>query len=93
MLLSKYTLPLALFLLASCGFKEKNTEQTPESKPNIVLIYADDLGFGDLSSYGGAISTPNIDKLAKTGVKHTNAYATAAICTPSRYSLLTGEYS
>lgn len=91
MLLSKYT--LALLLLASCGNKEKSTEQKPESNPNIVLIYADDVGYGDFSSYGGAIPTPNIDALARTGVKHTNAYATAAICTPSRYSLLTGEYS
>lgn len=64
-----------------------------QQKPNIVLIYADDIGYGDLSIYGGKISTPNIDSLAKKGVVHHNAYATAATCTPSRYSLLSGEYA
>eukprot|EP01136_Pigoraptor_vietnamica_P032490 Opistho-1_new@94390 len=63
-------------------------------KPNIVLIYTDDLGFGDLSCYGtSAIATPNIDRLAKNGVRFTNAHATSATCTPSRFSLLTGKYA
>ncbi|MBN2001248.1 arylsulfatase [candidate division KSB1 bacterium] len=62
--------------------------------PNIVLIYADDLGYGDISCYGATrIETPNIDRLADEGVKFTEAYSTAATCTPSRYSLLTGEYA
>jgi arylsulfatase A-like enzyme len=62
-------------------------------KPNIVVIYMDDLGFGDLSSYGAkALKTPNIDNLANNGVKFTNGYATSATCTPSRYGLLTGVY-
>ncbi|MCC7043656.1 MAG: arylsulfatase [Acidobacteria bacterium] len=61
---------------------------------NIVLIYADDLGYGDVSSYGAtALSTPNIDRLARDGVRFTDAHAPAATCTPSRYSLLTGEYA
>lgn len=65
-----------------------------EQKPNIVLIYTDDLGFGDISCNGyAAINTPNIDKLAKNGVRFTNAHATSATCTPSRYSLLTGQYA
>jgi arylsulfatase A-like enzyme len=67
--------------------------QNPDQTPNIILIYSDDLGYGDISSYGGEIPTPNIDKLAENGIKFTNAYATAATCTPSRYSLLTGEYA
>lgn len=61
--------------------------------PNIVIIYADDLGYGDIGCYGGTgIPTPNIDRLAATGLRFTNGYATAATCTPSRYSLLTGAY-
>jgi arylsulfatase A-like enzyme len=63
-------------------------------KPNIVIIYADDLGYGDVSCYGATkISTPNIDKLAKQGLRFTNAHCTSATSTPSRYSLLTGEYA
>ncbi len=62
--------------------------------PNIVLIYADDLGYGDVSAYGAkALTTPNIDRLAKAGLRFSDAHSTAATCTPSRYSLLTGEYA
>lgn len=63
-------------------------------QPNIVLIYADDLGYGDISCYGAtAFKTPNMDRLAKQGRRFTDAHSTAATCTPSRYSLLTGEYA
>ncbi len=63
------------------------------AKPNIILIYADDLGFGDLGCYGArAVKTPNLDKLAAGGLRFTAAYATSATCTPSRYGLLTGKY-
>jgi arylsulfatase A-like enzyme len=63
------------------------------AKPNIVIIYLDDLGYGDLSSYGATeLKTPNIDQLAKGGIKFTNGYASSATCTPSRYALLTGMY-
>ncbi len=62
--------------------------------PNIVIIYCDDIGFGDLSCYGATkINTPNLDQLAAEGQRFVNAHATASTCTPSRYSLLTGEYS
>ena len=62
--------------------------------PNIVVMYADDLGFGDVSCYGAtALDTPNIDRLASEGLMFYQGYATAATCTPSRYSLLTGSYS
>jgi arylsulfatase A-like enzyme len=61
--------------------------------PNIILIYADDLGYGDLGCYGAkAIRTPNIDRLAAQGQRFTDGYATSATCTPSRYALLTGKY-
>jgi len=62
--------------------------------PNVVVIYADDLGYGDVSCYGATkISTPNIDRLAREGLRFTNAHSSAATCTPSRYSMLTGEYA
>ena len=63
-------------------------------KPNIVLIYVDDLGYGDIGVNGAiGVKTPNVDKLAKNGINFTDAHATAATCTPSRYSLLTGQYA
>ncbi len=62
--------------------------------PNIVLIYADDIGYGDLSCYGATgVKTPNTDRLAKEGIKFTSGYASSATCTPSRYSMLTGQYA
>ncbi|MCP5537946.1 MAG: sulfatase-like hydrolase/transferase [Akkermansiaceae bacterium] len=61
--------------------------------PNVVLIFADDLGYGDLGCYGATrIQTPNIDKLAAEGKKFTDAHSASAVCTPSRYGLLTGRY-
>ena len=64
------------------------------TRPNIVLIYADDLGYGDAGCYGATgIETPNIDRLAASGLKFTDGHAPAATCTPSRYALLTGEYA
>jgi arylsulfatase A-like enzyme len=62
--------------------------------PNIVLIYADDLGYGDPGCYGATrVETPHVDRLASQGLRFTSAYATAATCTPSRLSLLTGAYA
>ncbi len=61
---------------------------------NIVLIYADDLGYGDVSCYGATkVKTPNIDRVASEGVRFTNAHSASATCTPSRYAMLTGEYA
>jgi arylsulfatase A-like enzyme len=65
-----------------------------QSPPNIVLIYADDLGYGDVGAYGAkSIPTPNVDRLAGAGLRFTDAHSSAATCTPSRYALLTGEYA
>jgi arylsulfatase A-like enzyme len=81
----KFRFLILFFFLAINSFGQK---------PNVILIYADDLGYGDLGSYGAkAIKTPNIDKLAKQGIRFTRAYSTSATCTPSRYSLLTGRYA
>jgi arylsulfatase A-like enzyme len=64
-----------------------------EIHPNIIILYADDLGYGDVGCYGAVdIPTPNVDRLAAAGLRFTEGYATAATCTPSRYSLLTGSY-
>ncbi|NDP22219.1 MAG: sulfatase-like hydrolase/transferase [Paludibacter sp.] len=63
------------------------------SKPNIIVVLADDLGYGDVSAYGSkTINTPNIDRLSKEGISFTNGYATSATSTPSRYALMTGMY-
>jgi len=64
-----------------------------EQPPNIVLIFADDLGYGDVGCYGATkVQTPNIDKLATQGRRFTDAHSASAVCTPSRYALMTGEY-
>jgi arylsulfatase A-like enzyme len=62
--------------------------------PNIVLIYADDIGYGDLGSYGATrVQTPNLDRLADRGLRFTDAHSGSATCTPSRYAMLTGRYA
>ena len=64
------------------------------AKPNIVVIMADDLGYGDISCYGAtSLKTPNIDQLAAEGIQFTSGYCSASTCTPTRYSLLTGTYA
>ncbi|MCX2575446.1 sulfatase family protein [Pedobacter sandarakinus] len=79
-----------LGLVVSCVHRDEETTR----KPNILLIYVDDLGYGDLGCYGAkGVKTPNIDKLASEGLLFTNAYSSASTCTPSRYSLLTGNYA
>ena len=85
------SLNLLILLLISCGSNpEKGTENTT---PNIVIIYADDLGYGDVSSYGSTeLITPNFDRIANEGIRFTNGYATSPTCTPSRFALLSGIY-
>jgi len=87
-----------LMVLAACGQGQGDkdaggTDTADANKPNLVIFYIDDLGYGDVSSYGAVgVQTPSIDKLAANGVRFTDAHSTAATCTPSRYSLLTGEH-
>ena len=65
----------------------------PNTKPNIIVIVADDLGYGDMSCYGATrVNTPTVDSLAAHGVRFPNMHACASTSTPSRYALLTGEY-
>ncbi|WP_443937170.1 sulfatase family protein [Pedobacter sp. MW01-1-1] len=81
------------FFLSAVFFAGLAYQSFAQQKPNVIFIYADDLGYGDLSCYGATkISTPNVDKLANTGVRFTNAHCTSATCTPSRYAVMTGQY-
>lgn len=88
--MKKFVIPAVL--LATC--QACNEKVSLPVKPNILIIYADDLGFGDIGVNGAkGVKTPNIDFLAKNGVNFTDAHCSAAMCTPSRYSLLTGSYA
>jgi arylsulfatase A-like enzyme len=82
------------FLAAGLGALASGARAASRRPPNIVLIYADDVGYGDLGCYGASgVKTPNLDRLAGDGLRFTNVHASSATCTPSRYSLLTGEYA
>ena len=88
-------LPLlsGIVMLSGCNHVPPKSNGQNNQKPNIIYIFADDLGIGDLSCYGATkVSTPNIDRLAGQGIQFTNAYATSATSTPSRFGLLTGMY-
>ncbi|QEC51665.1 arylsulfatase [Anseongella ginsenosidimutans] len=85
---------LAIFLFTQCQIKQANRPNSgsSDSRPNIVLIMADDLGFSDLGCYGGEIQTPHLDSLAENGLRFSQFYNTSRCC-PSRASLLTGLYN
>ena len=85
---------LGLTVVVSCLFSN-GPIQGQEALPNVVIIYADDLGYGDVSCYSdqAKVQTPHIDGLAEQGMKFTDAHSAATVCTPSRYSLLTGRYA
>ena len=83
------TLLLAVFALAQTATAEKTDDQT---LPHVLLIFADDLGYGDIGCYGATkLKTPHIDRLAEEGMRFTNAYVTSSTCSQSRYSLITGR--
>ncbi len=82
------TVALIFGMVASSGFGDE------PRRPNVIVIMADDLGYGDVSCYGAVtFQTPNIDQLAKQGVRFTSGYCSASTCTPTRYSFLTGTYA
>ena len=85
---------IGLSLLA-CGFaKGQQVQHSEKQMPNVLFIYADDLGYGDLECYNGTqVKTPNVNRLAEHGIRFTNAHACASTSTPSRYAMLTGEYA
>lgn len=89
--LTRFLVLLILFLSGN-NLSAQETQKSPEKTPNVVFILADDVGYGDIGAYGGKVPTPNIDKLASQGMMFTDAHSPAALCAPSRFSLLTGSY-
>jgi arylsulfatase A-like enzyme len=84
---------IALLALVACACTTGQQKENEAQRPNVVIIYADDLGYGDVGAYGATeISTPHIDKLALGGIRFTNGHSSSATCSPSRYALLTGSY-
>jgi arylsulfatase A-like enzyme len=85
-------LAVAAVLAGSVRVTHADAAQT--ARPNIVLLYGDDIGYGDFSCYGAkAVRTPNVDRLAQEGLRFTSAHCSSSTCTPSRFSLLTGKYA
>ena len=79
--------------ITSCLFSLAAVAQAQET-PNIIFIYADDMGYGDLGCYGSKVNrTPNIDKLAAEGMRFTDFYSAATVSSPSRAALMTGRYA
>ncbi len=94
--LIRYCLLTFCIFSLSCGKKsnDEDTKEKAKTSPNIILFYVDDLGYGDIGSYGAkGVKTPSLDKMAQNGLRFTDAHSPAATCTPSRYSLLTGNYA
>ena len=93
---TKTILMLKISFLFVLGASSQTLEKTKkDQKPNIIYILADDLGIGDLSIYNenSKIHTPHLDKMGKEGMKFTDAHTSSAVCTPTRYGILTGRYN
>ncbi len=95
MIQSRYSLGALLYLLSfGCTSNNQTVTDREPSLPNILYILADDLGYGDIASFNpdSKIETPELNKLAKDGMKFTDAHSPSAVCTPTRYGILTGRY-
>ena len=101
--MERRSLPKHVFIIAATiifltqitvlGQSKATHSNSPAAKPNVVLIYIDDLGYGDLGCYGSEKNdTPHVDQLAKEGMLFTDYYSASPVCTPSRAALLTGCY-
>src|SRR5262245_20610849 len=83
----------AIIIMTGAGAADLAAQQRVAGKPNVVLIIMDDMGYGDLGSYGVTDArTPNLDRLAREGVRVTDAYANGANCSPTRAGLISGRY-
>ncbi|MEG1934355.1 MAG: sulfatase-like hydrolase/transferase, partial [Rikenellaceae bacterium] len=90
----KATLLSSLAIVSGAIYAADKGASDGQKRPNIIIINADDLGYGDLSANGAhRVQTPNVDRVASEGVRFTNFHATSATSTPSRFSLLTGKYA
>ena len=88
------TLPISAVVAVVVQLISQSVNADQSSRPNIIVIMADDLGYGDVSCYGAdRLKTPHIDQLAKEGLRFTSGYCSASTCTPTRYSFLTGTYA
>ena len=90
----KWTAAGALAGSLSSGAIGASAETAPPERPNVVFILADDIGYGDFGCYGATkVKTPNVDRLAGQGLRFTDAHSPSAVCTPTRYAFMTGEYA
>ena len=81
------------FTVFCCLLLPPSASLSAADKPNIIFILTDDVGYGDVGCYGAThVKTPNMDRLAREGLRFTDAHSASAVCTPSRFALLTGEY-
>ena len=88
----KNVLPRIMLVLLCWIAIFSGPSEAADAKPNIIFILADDLGWGDLSCYGGEVPTPNLDRMAREGTRFTQAYVASPICSPSRAALITGQH-
>ena len=79
---------LILLLCSTASLREAHAS----TKPNVIVVFIDDMGYSDFSCFGGTVETQHIDRLAKEGIKFTNFYVNSPICSPSRVALTTGQY-